>query len=842
MYRNSSLRLALLVLLLFAKLIVFATEPPVLVKEGKVKGIVLDKETNEAIEYATIALYQNPDKKLITGTISDYSGHFKLEDLEFGSYYLVVSFIGYEEIVTEIFNISKENSTINIGNISLRSLAKELEEFEVVGKKAAIEYRIDKKVINVDKQITAEAGTAVDVLENVPSVQVDVEGNVTLRGSSGFTVLVDGRPTLLDPSDVLRQIPSSSIDNIEIITNPSVKYNPDGASGIINVITKKNPFEGISGIVNANIGSFEQYGGDFQLSYRLNKFNFIIAANYNKRTNPGYRTVNRENYSNDSIFYLDSYGNSDRQRKTYNVKGGVEYNLSKNDYFSVSAEYGKMDMSNFSILRYDDYSFPELVNFSYNSFDETSRIGNFTNIDGVYQHNFPKKKKEESPGPDNSEVKRGKGNKPGFAQTNIHYLKLEFSYRNRNIDEYTINELRSLSDLLIGGKKNVEIGPSDGYNVNLDYSLPIKKKDKFEAGLGLRNNKSTDQTELWLYNALTDQIEFVDEFSNFTSYFQNIYSVYALYAGAHNKWGYQVGLRGEYTDRKIDTRDYESYILDRWDYFPSIHLSYDLPKDQQVMASYSRRIDRPRSWYLEPFITWQDAYNARQGNPDLKPEFVDSYDMGYIKKFGNNFLSLEGYYRITHDKVDRISSVYQEIALLSTPENVGKDYSLGLEMMLNLSINDWWDMELSATYFNYQMKGEIVYLQGDEQIVESLDRSSLNWNSRFNNTFKLWKNGLLQLNSRYNSASVNVQGTSSGFYTLDAAFKVTFIERTLSANLLARNILGTARREYSSEGLGFYAYNNYEPKFPVIQLSISYRFNNFKASRRPSSGDDGEDF
>ena len=842
MNRKLDLSFCLFIFLLLAKLPAVSAEP-LLLKEGKVKGVVLDKETNAAIEYATIALYHSPDKKLITGTISDFNGHFKLDNIEFGNYYLIISFIGYEEIVSDIFTISSENSSINLANIFLRSLAKELEEFEVVGKKAAIEYRIDKKVINVDKQITAEAGTAVDVLENVPSVQVDVEGNVTLRGSSGFTVLVDGRPTLLDPSDVLRQIPSSSIDNIEIITNPSVKYNPDGASGIINVITKKNPFEGISGIVNANIGSFEQYGGDFQISYRLNKFNFILAANYNKRTNPGYRTVNRENYSNDSIFYLNSYGNSDRQRKTNNVKAGVEYNLSKNDYFSVAAEYGKMDMSNFSRLRYDDYSFPELLSLSYNSYDETSRLGTFTNIDGVYQHNFPKKKKGEDPSVEAIERKKGNANKPGFAPAGIHYLKLEFSYRNRNIDENTINELRSLSDALIGGKKNVELGPSDSYNVNLDYSLPIKKKDKFEAGLGLRNNKSTDQTELWLYNALTDQIEFVDEFSNFTSYFQNIYSLYALYAGTLNKWGYQLGLRGEYTDRKIDTRNYESYILDRWDYFPSLHLSYDLPKDQQIMASYSRRIDRPRSWYLEPFITWQDAYNARQGNPDLKPEFVDSYDMGYIKKFGNNFLSLEGYYRITHDKVDRISSVYEEIALLSTPENVGKDYSLGLEMMLNLSINDWWDMELSATYFNYQMKGEIVYLQGDEQIVESLDRSSRNWNSRFNNTFKLWKNGLLQLNSRYNSASVNVQGISSGFYTLDAAFKVTFLERALSANLQARNILGTARREYTSEGLGFYTYNNYEPSYPVFQLSISYRFNNFKASRRPSQGDDGgEDF
>jgi hypothetical protein len=250
-----------------------------ILKEGKITGVIVDDATEKPVEYASIALYLKENNELITGTISDFEGHFKIEKVKVGDYYLLITFIGYTELKTDIFTIDADNKSLNLGIIRIGSLAKELEEFNVVGEKAPIEYRIDKKIINVDKQLTSEAGSAIDILENVPSVQVDVEGNVTLRGSSGFLVLIDGKPTLLDPTDALRQIPSQSIDNIEIITNPSVKFDPDGATGIINIITKKSRLEGVSGVANVNVGRFGQFGGDFQLNYRLNKISFVLGAN-----------------------------------------------------------------------------------------------------------------------------------------------------------------------------------------------------------------------------------------------------------------------------------------------------------------------------------------------------------------------------------------------------------------------------------------------------------------------------------------------------------------------------------------------------------------------------------
>ncbi len=356
--------------------------------DGKIKGAVADGKTKEPIEYATVALFRSSDNELINGVITDYLGHFKINQPDTGSYYLTISFIGLEQIKTNDFNVVDDHHNINLGNFFLESSSKELEGVEIVAKRAPIEYRIDKKVINVDKQITAEAGTAVDVLENIPSVQVDVEGNVSLRGSSGFTVLIDGKPTILDPSDALRQIPSSSIENIEIITNPSVKYEPDGATGIINIITKKNRLDGLSGIVNANVGMYDQYGGDFQLNYRMNKINFIFGANYNKRGRPGYMTEERTTLSDDTTYFVESSGDSERGHTSSSIRGGLEYDITKNDFVSISGRYGGWDMKSNSDLIYNDWTDPLTELLTYNSMERTTRGGTYYSIDGVYQHTF----------------------------------------------------------------------------------------------------------------------------------------------------------------------------------------------------------------------------------------------------------------------------------------------------------------------------------------------------------------------------------------------------------------------------------------------------------------------
>jgi len=785
--------------------------------KGKIKGTVVDEKQNQPLEYATVALYKANNDSLLTGTVTDFLGHFKIDIPENGDYYVEITFIGYENLKSEVFNVALDEHNINLGNLALNPSSSMLREIEIVSKSAPVEYKIDKKVINVDKQITAAGGTAVNVLENIPSVQVDVEGNVSLRGSTGFTVLIDGKPTILEPSDVLRQIPASSIENIEIITNPSVKYEPDGATGIINVITKKNHLDGLSGIVNANAGTHEQYGGDFQLSYRTNKFNFILGANYYKRSRPGEEASERKTLANDTLFFVNSSGEAGRQYTSASLRAGVEYNPTKYDYLSVSGRFGNWDMDQEASLRYETFNQPGGNYYNYFSDDMTTRGGGYYSTDAVYQHTFKTNDGTGNAGTGNKSVSPG-----DKASTDIHNIKLEASYRYRNNDESTVNELRTLSDSITSGRKNVEKGPSRRLRVKLDYVLPLGPDSKFESGLQTRFSRGTDITELYDLDPLTNDYIINDAYSNSTDFNRNILAAYALYAGMIHDFGYQLGLRGEYTYRVISSTGEEDAIIDRWDYFPTVHLSYNLPLDQQIMASYSRRIDRPRGWYLEPFLTWQDEFNVRQGNPALKPEYIDSYDLSYLKNFGDNFLSIEGYYRITHNKIERIRSVYEKDVMLTTFENVGEDYSLGFEAMLNISIFRWWDLNLSGNYYNYRIEGT---LEGQD-----FNRTSNNWNSRFNNTFTITRNVIFQLNSRYNSGSVSAQGSRSSYYTVDAAAKVNFLQKRLTVNLQLRDILGTSRREYTSEGEGFYQYSIYEPKAPVFIATLSYRFNNYKSA------------
>jgi len=294
-------------------------------KRGDIIGTIIDGNDNKPIEYATIAIFTQEDK-LITGGISDNKGFFRLKNNPVGDYYLTVTFMGYKTSKISNIKILADTREIDLGNILLDPNVKELEGVNVVADQSAVQYKIDKKVVNVSQQLTAQSGTAVDVLENVPSVKVDIDGNVSLRGSSSFTVLIDGRPTVLDPSDALAQIPAGAIENIEIITNPSAKYEPNGAAGIINVVTKKNSIQGMSGVVNANVGRFNNYGGDFTLDTRKNKFHYYFGGDYNVRSRVGSIEYNRDVfYPDNNNYHVISNGDFDRSNERYSFKGGVDW-------------------------------------------------------------------------------------------------------------------------------------------------------------------------------------------------------------------------------------------------------------------------------------------------------------------------------------------------------------------------------------------------------------------------------------------------------------------------------------------------------------------------------------
>ena len=601
--------------LLMVKGFLFATDVETKApKKGDIIGAIVDSGDKKYIEYATIALYKTDGKTLVTGGISDSEGFFKLKNTEEGNYYLVVTFMGYKTKEISSILIKADTKEIDLGKIFLESNSKELEGVDVVADQASVQYRIDRKVVNVSQQMTAKSGTAVDILENVPSVKVDIEGNVSLRGSTSFTVLIDGRPTVLEPSDALSQIPASAIENIEIITNPSAKYDPQGTAGIINIITKKNKLDGITGIVNGNIGLNNKYGGDATVDFRKDKLHLFLSADYNKRTMPGNIEYKRWTLTNADTTFLNSNGTFLRQFERSSIRGGFDYNITPKDNIGLSVRGGSMNMNRSSDLNYDEWLSTGLPHAYYTNNEDSKRAGGVYQATLDYKHNFNKKD---------------------------HVLQLQINNSYRKMDESADTYQKQLDGTLISAKKNTESGPSGNWQIKLDYTLPLNSGQKIEAGSQVSLDNSEDDNQVFDYDTTAHDFIILDDFSYQTLYTTDIYAAYGIFSGEWRKFGYQAGLRTEYTYRYLELKGKnESYTIDQPDFFPTLHFSYNLPADQQTMLSYTRRIERPHGWELEPFLTWMDSRNVRRGNPGLQNEYVDSYEFSYQKKFKSNFVSV----------------------------------------------------------------------------------------------------------------------------------------------------------------------------------------------------------
>ena len=785
---------------------VYASDPENAGEEKVVKGKVSDRKTKKPVEYATVAVYKKADDSVVTGTISDENGEFKIKDLEPGEFYIVVSFLGYDDKRYDDIVVDKKRGVVDLGDIIMGSNSKNLDEVEVVAERQSVEFKIDKKVVSVGKQMTSASLSAVEVLENVPSIRVDIEGNVSLRGSTGFTVLIDGKPTVLDPSDALRQTPASTIENIEIITNPSAKYQPDGTGGIINIITKKNRMQGVQGLINLKAGKFGQYGGDVLLNWRKKDVNFYVGGDYNERPFPGESYSERQTTSEGITTIQKSYGDNDRSFNGGSFRAGLDWDISESDYFSFGIRTGKYDMEGESSQLYTTTTIPESDTKIEDNESESGRGGSYYSLTGNYQKKF---------------------------EQEGHELSAQLNYRYRDGEEDNKNWLyENNSATASSGTYTTEDGPSKRYELKIDYTKPIGAKDRFEAGFQGRSSNSDDITSLSLFDSNINDFQLQADRSNAINYKRNIYALYTIYNGEYAKLGYQIGLRGEYTKRDItNNQDNQEFTIDRWDYFPTVHLSYQLPANNQIMASYSRRIDRPRGYFLEPFITWEDMYNVRMGDPGIDPEYIDAMELGFLKKWDKSQLSLEGYYRITHNKVERIQSVYQEGILMTSFANVGTDYSLGMDATYNVPLFKWWEVNLMGNLYNYKVEGT---MNG-----RSYDNTSFNWSSRLNNTFKIIKKIQLQLNGDYNSPTVTSQGETKEYYALNGAVRMDFLDRKMSAVVQVRDIFGTANRVSITEDDNFYNYQKWERKSPFVSFTLSYRLNNFMQKRRNGGNEGG---
>ncbi len=776
---------------------------------GMISGKILDAALEKPIEFANVILFNAKDSAMVTGATSDARGNFQIAAIQSGNYYIDIQLIGYKKKRLANLEIDSAKPGIDLGKIFLQQTTVNLERVEVQGEAMAMTYQLDKKVINVGQQQTAISGTAVDVLENVPAVNVDIEGNVSLRGSSNFTVLVDGRPSVLEPSEALQQIPAGAIENIEIITNPSAKHEAAGGTGIINIVLKKEQREGKSGIANFNVGIGDKYGSDFLYDHKDSGYQASFGVDYNRRLFTGNDREENQTSRAGLTSFIQSTGESRRQDISLGLRSEIKFDLSRRDLLSFGARYGKRDSDRGAALNYAARTEPATETESYLSASDRDRKRNFFTLTSSYQHRFAPKG---------------------------HELSAEVFFSKRDGDEATTYNLLTNSAAIISGQRTTEAGPSDELRLKLDYSLALGEKGKFEAGYQSEMEDSEDRTGLYEYEMAQSDYVLLPQFSNVTRYDENVHALYAIIAGEWKRLGVQAGWRGELTDRAILSQGAaQRFTIEQWDYFPTLHLSRQFTVGHQAMASYTRRIERPDGGELEPFLTWTDAYNVSVGNPALKAEYIDSYELGYQANFGKSLWSVETYYRKAHNKIEDVRSVYADNVTLHSAANIGADYALGSELLLNYDVSKKWNASLTGNLYQYRIEGALF--------GEAFSRESFNWNARLSNTIKLGETIQLQLDGHYNSPSVSTQGRREGFFTANAAMKYEFIEKLLSATLQIRDVFGSAKNERISQGADFYNYNYSTREAPVVMLNLKYNFNNYKPERSSNreAGDDDDD-
>jgi outer membrane receptor protein involved in Fe transport len=783
-------------------------------KEAKITGIIKDASTNEAIPYASVAIYNAKDSTLVTGALSTDNGSFAIGKLPFGKFYIVVSFVGYTNQKVKNITLFAAQKTADLGVIKVNSSAIALKGVVVVGNAPPVTYQIDKKVINIAQNITAAGGTLAEALQNAPSVQTDVEGNITLRGSSNFTVYIDGRPSPIAGSEALQQMPASLVQNVEIITNPSAKYDADGGAGILNIVTKKQKVQGMSGSVNVSAGTGNKYNTNLTLNYKVNKFNFTLGGDYSDNQSPFKSTSNvTDTLSQQELKKQVINGNGSLQRQGKGMRLGIDYAINDKNSITLTGSMG-------------DRTFDRTFNSNYH--DQYIQSSNPSPIDIYYLDNVT------------PEVQRS------YKNLNLDYL-LKLDGKGQQLSAaayYTGGPSNSVSTLQVDttdvnlhslGKNKVlqqsaQNSNQTDFRTKIDYVLPFNTKGKLEAGYQGRYLNSNGENTVSNFSGNT----WVQDSSqrdklNFKDYIQ---AGYATLTNSMPLFDYMVGLRAEYENRVLNQEiTNQAYKLNRIDFFPTVHLTRQLPFNLQMQASYTRRINRPQQWDINPFIIHLDPQTIRQGNPGLLPEFANSFELNLEKKLTDaSFVSIEGFMRETSNLIQQISIFDPTTQITNiTSTNINHDRSMGAEFMTYLEPAKWFNINSSLNVFNYQMFGTPI---------PSVANSINTWNFRFSPTFHITGKTNVQFSYVYNAPSITAQGTRSGFYTSSMAIKQSILKRKGNLILQVRNLFGPTDMITTTEGAHQYKYTSFQREPQVFMLTFNYRINNYKVKENSHQNQD----
>ncbi|MDU1889715.1 MAG: TonB-dependent receptor [Dysgonomonas sp.] len=771
----------------------------VIASNPRIIGKVLDSENNVPVDFANVILFVKGNETPVLHTIPEKNGSFSFFNIKNGEYTLLIRAVGYD-IYSKTNIILSSSSIVDLGTIEIKPLETGLAEVEIVAQKRQVIYKLDKKVIDASNDMMASGGTAVDILENTPSIRVDAEGGVTFRGSSGFVVYVDGKPSVFSGSQALEQIPSSHIENIEIITTPSARHDTGGNVGIINIITKKHSQKGLSGIINLTGSTILSRGVDFLVTQNNNKSRWYIGGTWNDR-------LRKSNFDQEKTTIVAdtstvSYSDGPRKSKSafYSLKAGWLYTLPKTT-FNIDLEGGYAGHKRSGDLDYTESR-------SLLSIGNTLEKGDYISYDDYDLHET---------------FYQGtvgftqKFNTEGHGLTGSFYLKY-----GGDAMEYFQSDLFNRQGERQQGHRAWEDEHRWTSRVNLDYVFPYRATGRIESGYQYFSYLEDGDYSMQFWDPDKKEFYWRDDIYN-TFYFKyGIHSIYAIVADSYKNFDFQLGLRGEHTHRVLrSSKEWANRTFNHFDLFPSVHLGYNFPNDHKLLASYSRRITRPELFFMEPYITYRDYYSAEIGNPDIRSEYINSFELGYKKNIDVHTLSATGFYRNRKDKIERLRVPYEAGVTLDSMANVGHDYSLGVEINAQIQAAKWWNMNINGSYYKYKVENEL-------KLNGATDSKSNNYEVSFNNILEAAKYTRIQLDGNFVGPSVTTQGKTSSFWYVNLAVRQQLMKRRLAATLSFRDVFNSARYTSNINTSNLKSVTHIRPNYPLITLSLSYTFNNFK--------------
>lgn len=783
------LRSFLIFFLLFLTDLLFA-------QKTNVSGTIVDKASHQPIEFVTVLLLNKKDSSVVKGTITDKKGKFIIEEIETGNYLIRYSYIGYNDVTAQDLKINGEQKNANLGIIELDHHTKKLNEVVVASAKTSLNTAIDRKVYNVDQDIMAKSGAASDILKNIPSVEVDIDGQVSLRGSADVLILINGKLSPLmgkTRAEVLQSLPANSIERIEVITNPSARYRPDGTSGIINIVLKKNIKPGWNGTLTANAGNKERCNGNISLNYNPGKINLFGSYSLRQESRKRINKIDRIYF--DSAGKLSDYYNETNLSKlrplTHFASLGMEYNFNDRNSFGISADYFNRKLTRNDIVTKFIYNDQNALIENYHRFRYDPEFEKQTNVTAFFEHKFMKEDHELHIEFNSSASREAEDNH----YKNVYYLPA----RPADMDNTLIRLKDSENQLTI------------------DYALPINESSKLELGY----DGSLSKEDLDFYGEYFDTLQriFIKDAikTNLFLYRERIQAIYATYQKRFEAFGFSLGLRGEQVNIKGNLVTLDSLIQNNYfKLYPTLHLSYEINDDNELQLNYSRRINRPDPDELNPFPEYRDPRNLWSGNPKLLPEMINSVEFGYKWQNKNYSFVPSVYYRYRTNGFTEVIKPLNDSTLLTTSENLSNDQSAGLELIFSAKTKKIFSGNLSANIFYNQIDASnLGYAQKKSIVSLSANLSS---------TFTITKNSMIQLSSNYRSARLTPQGKVYPRLVANIGMRQDMLKKKLALTFTISDLFATGKEKRDLNSLYLSQKSIGKRDVQIFYIGINYRF------------------